>query len=304
MDLKSGTRIPQELINHITDLLQHDTRTILNLCLVSRGFSSSARSSLYRRIRVVNTAAYWLNRHDRQVINFNGCTQFLTTIAVHYPHLALYVQEFHYAPESLSRPAEFWVLLGQALHHMINLRILSFRCFLSPSNLKRELFWGTRFQLEELYWEDGYSMDYDGELFWFLKTQPELRVLAASLGKSDLRTPLFPRLRTFIGDVNSIRQVADKVPLEKLRWRGNSPNGSLECRKLFTSLSTLRVLSIDISQSTPWIPTVASHLQSLEIFNVTGSHVRPFSLLALYLCLLFFSRTTMKLDTSSSIFLT
>ncbi|KAF5346523.1 hypothetical protein D9756_010018 [Leucocoprinus leucothites] len=275
MDLRSGTSIPQELLDLITEQAQHDIRTILNLCLVSQSFCSSARSVLYRRIRVVTFTSYKLNRYgDPQIVNIDGCTRFLTTIAIYNPRLGRYIHEFYYAPENGSRQVRFWELMNQALYHMVNLKIFSFRNFVSPS--KRALFWGTKFQLEEFYWDDGYSIDFDGEMAWFLKTQPQLRVLAAPLSNQELHAPHLPRLRTFIGDEGSIKRLFYSNTVERLRWRGSlSPllNGTVGCRNSFlAALTKLRVLSIGGPHINPFMPTLTPYLHSLEVLHTDGLH--------------------------------
>jgi hypothetical protein len=155
---------------------------------------------------------------------------------------------------------------------MVNLKVFSFLCFVSPP--KRSLFWGTKFQLEEFYWEDGYRIDRDGEIIQFLRTQPELRVLAAPLSNPQLR-PSLPKLQTFVGDTDSIKQLLSNQPVEKLRWRGHPPEKSSAYLDLLSSLTSLRVLSIGASnpRSGPWLPILAPLLTTLELLHLTGLHV-------------------------------
>ncbi|KAJ3576820.1 hypothetical protein NP233_g164 [Leucocoprinus birnbaumii] len=268
MDLKSGLHVPQELLDQITEHIRHDTHTVLNLCLVSRNFCSSAQSVLYRKIRVVTSVTYRLSRRDDPgILDVAGCTRFLATIAALNRHLGTYVHEFHYTPENGSRPAKFWELMNRALYYMSNLRVFAFRNFVSPS--KRCLFWGTRFQLEEFYWDDGYSIDVDGDLVWFLKTQPQLRVLAAPLGNADIRVPHFPKLQTFIGDGESMEHLVRNNSVEKFRWRASLSDDAIANREsMRMALSKLRVLSIGSSQTSSLMPTLALYLQSLEVLHV------------------------------------
>lgn len=274
MDLASGTHIPQEILSLIVEQLERDSElsTFRNLCLVSHGFCIDARRCLYSRIRITRKRLCYRPNRDSQAITVDGAIPLLTTIAHHNHSLGQLVREFHYSPENGSRPGAFWELVNQSLHYMFNLKVFKFQNFVSPS--KRNLFWGTKFQLEEFYWNDGYDVDMDGELLRFLKTQPKLKVLAAPLSNDTVRWTLFPELRTFIGDAGSIRQIIPHHPVTKLRWRGlNSPDTTY--KDTFAALTTLRVLSIEYSQAVSWVAIIAPHLKSLEILHMTGPRVCP-----------------------------
>ncbi|KAJ3576815.1 hypothetical protein NP233_g163 [Leucocoprinus birnbaumii] len=154
---------------------------------------------------------------------------------------------------------------------MVNLKVFSFRNFVSPS--KRDLFWGTKFTLEEFYWDDGYPVDVNGELGRFLKSQPNIRaVLAAPLGSLDGHVPLLPKSQTYIGDTSSLKQLVITNSPEKLRWRGNPPDSSFTCQMTLKFLNKVRVLSMGGPRTRPWLPTLVHHLSSLEILHLTGLH--------------------------------
>ncbi|KXN85886.1 hypothetical protein AN958_10728 [Leucoagaricus sp. SymC.cos] len=283
MDLQSGIHVPQELIDLITELLGHDSRSILKLCLVSCSFCASARSVLYHRIKVVNPTTYRLTRPSPQIVHLDNFTHFLMTIAIYNSGLGQYVHEIHYSPQNSSRPVGFWEVMNKALYSMTNLKIFSFRNFVSPSI--RDLFWGTKFQLEEFYWDDGYDFDRDGEIAHFLRTQPGLKVLAAPLRlrESDplVSLPVLPKLRTLIGDMGAIRRLICIHPIEKLRWRDSPPEvlysgPNMKTLEASESLAKLRVPSIGATRPQSWWTTLTPYLRSLEVLHISGLHVRDF----------------------------
>lgn len=272
MDLASGNRVPQEILHHIVELLEDDLRTIRNLCLASHGFCLEAQKLLYRKISIVNCLVYRSSR-DPQMVDVDRATLFLTTISYHNSDLGHHVCEFHFSPENHSLSRSFWDLVNRSLFYMDNLKIFALQSFIPPS--PRELFWGTMCQLEEFYWDDG-GADPKGETVRFLRTQPELKVLAASLPDASIHSTIFPELQTFIGDTRSIMQVLPHHPITNLRWKGRTPTEA--CRAVFPNLKTLRMLSIGAQRDTPWLDMVAPYMKSLEFLHITGSHVRfPFT---------------------------
>ncbi|KAF9451428.1 hypothetical protein P691DRAFT_773098 [Macrolepiota fuliginosa MF-IS2] len=267
MNSTPGTHIPQEIFNLIIEELRDDLHAIRSLCLVSRALCTEAQRYLYSRIRITSPRVFKSSR-DFQTLDTRRSILFLTTIAYLNHTLGRFVQEFHYSPENGSRPDEFWLLVNQSLYYMINLRVFTFRNFVSPST--RALFWGTKFQLEEFYWDDGYTTDKDGELLWFLRTQFKLKLLAAPLSKANLRSALLPELQTFIGDAESIKQVVPHHPVTKLRWKGPDMPSAAP-RITLAALAPLQTLSIGCPRAMPWLNVIAPYVKSLQVLHITGT---------------------------------
>jgi hypothetical protein len=268
---------PHELFTLIIEAAKEDKPTLLNLCLVSTSFLSTAQRSLYRRVALGGVKVKTTGSGKLRWSIFDTCNDLtffkvLTTT----PHLAHYVRDFSFRPDTGRINEHFCDLFHRALHDMVNLKYLQLT-FMTSDGSFCQLLDGLRdhpFQLEAFSWKDYRWKTSDRDVFTFLSfimSQPHLRALDILSSPTPLALPSgsCPSLTTFIGNFTLAKSALQDRPVSSFVWMG----GQVEFSPLLSSdwpadFSKLRVLifydSFPVSAD---LAALVDGLHSLEVLQ-------------------------------------